>query len=44
MSPADEMAAKIDFDDRFEEQLRALVKDATLQPRLVEDLQGSEDV
>jgi hypothetical protein len=44
MSSADELAAKTDFDDQFEEQLRAIVKDASLQPRLVEDLHGSEDV
>jgi hypothetical protein len=44
MSPADELATKTDFDDQFEEQLRAIVKDASLQPRLVEDLHGSEDV
>src|SRR6516162_2986011 len=40
MTPADEMG----FDNQFEEQLRAVVKEATLQPRLVEDLHGSEDV
>src|SRR5215470_11684841 len=42
MTPAD-----TGFDnqfERFEEQLRAIVKDASLQPRLVEDLHGSEDV
>ena len=44
MTPADEMAAKTDFDNQFEEQIRAIVKDASLQPRLVEDLHGSEDV
>jgi len=32
------------FDNQFEEQLRAVVKEASLQPRLVEDLHGSEDV
>src|SRR5215469_1039247 len=40
MTPADEMG----FDNQFEEQLRAVVKEASLQPRLVEDLHGSEDV
>ena len=40
----DEMAAKTEFDNQFEEQLRAIVKDVSLQPRLVEDLHGSEDV
>jgi hypothetical protein len=44
MAPADEMAAKTDFDSQFEEQLRAIVKDVSLQPRLVEDSHGSEDV
>jgi hypothetical protein len=44
MTPADEIAPRKDFDDQFEEQLRAIVKDASLQPRLVEDLHGSEDV
>src|SRR6516225_345222 len=42
MTPAD-----TGFDnqfERFEEQLRAIVKDASLQPRLAEDLHGSEDV
>ena len=43
MTPADEMAAKTDFDNRFKEQIRAIVKEASLQPRLVEDLHGSED-
>jgi hypothetical protein len=38
------MPAKTDFDNQFEEQLRAIVKDVSLQPRLVEDLHGSEDV
>jgi len=41
MTAADEMG----FDNQFEEQLRAVVKEASLQqPRLVEDLHGSEDV
>ena len=40
MTPPDEMG----FDNQFEEQLRAVVKEASLQPRLVEDLHGSEDV
>lgn len=44
MTPADEMAAKTDFDNQFEEQLRAIVKDVSLQPRLVEDLHGFEDI
>lgn len=44
MAPADEMAAKTDFNDQFEEQLRALVKDVSLQPRLVEDSHGFEDI
>src|ERR1043165_4438671 len=44
MTPPDEMAAKTDFENQFEEQLRAIVKDASLQPRLVEDLHSSEDV
>jgi len=39
MTPADEMG----FDNQFEDQLRAVVKEASLQPRLVEDLHGSED-
>src|SRR5262249_23238794 len=42
MTPAD-----TGFDnqfERFEEQLRAMVKDASLQPRLAEDLHRSEDV
>jgi hypothetical protein len=38
------MTAKTDFDNKFEEQFRAVVRDASLQPRLVEDLHGSEDV
>lgn len=44
MTPADEMAVKTDFDDQFEEQLRAIVKDVSLQPRLVEDSHGFEDI
>jgi fatty acid/phospholipid biosynthesis enzyme len=41
MTAADEMG----FDNQFEEQLRAVVKEASLQqPTLVEDLHGSEDV
>lgn len=44
MTPADEMAARTDFDNQFEEQLRAIVKDVSLQPRLVEDLHGFEDI
>src|SRR5690242_161230 len=44
MNPADGMIAKTDFDNQFEEQLRAIVEDATLQPRLVDDLHGSEDI
>lgn len=44
MTPAEEMAAKTDFDSQFEEQLRAIVKDVSLQPRLVEDLHGFEDI
>jgi hypothetical protein len=44
MTPADEMAAKTDFDNQFEQQFRAVVRDASLQPRLVEDLHDSEDV
>lgn len=39
MTPADEMG----FDNQFEDQLRSIVKEASLQPRLVEDLHGSED-
>ena len=39
MTPADEMG----FDSQFEDQLRAVVKEVSLQPRLVEDLHGSED-
>jgi hypothetical protein len=39
MTPADEMGS----DNEFEEQLRAIVKETSLQPRL-EDLCGSEDV
>jgi hypothetical protein len=44
MTPTDDMAAKTDFDNQFEEQLRAIVKDVSLQPRLVEDLHGFEDI
>jgi hypothetical protein len=44
MTPTDEMAARTDFDDQFEEQLRAIVKETSLQPRIVENLHGSEDV
>jgi hypothetical protein len=44
MTPADEMAARTDFDDQFEEQLRAIVKEASLQPRIVDTLHASEDV
>jgi hypothetical protein len=40
MTRVDEMG----FDNRFEEELRAVVKEVTLQPRLVEDFQGPEDV
>ena len=40
MTPPDEMG----FDNQFEEQLRAVAKEASLQPRLVEDFHGSEDV
>ena len=40
MTPADEMG----FDSQFEDQLRAVVKEVSLQPRLVEDLHSSEDV
>jgi len=40
MTPPDEMG----FDNQLEEQLRAVVKEASLQPRLVEDLHGSEDL
>jgi hypothetical protein len=40
MTPADEVG----FDNQLEEQLRAVVKEASLQPRLVEDLHSSEDV
>ena len=40
MTPADDMG----FDNQFEEELRAVVKEASLQPRLVEDFHGSEDV
>ena len=40
MTPPDEMG----FDNEFEGQLRAVVKAASLQPRLVEDLHGSEDL
>jgi len=40
MSPADEVG----FDNELDEQLRAIVKEASLQPRLVENLHGSEDV
>jgi hypothetical protein len=32
------------FDNQFDEDLRAVVKEASLQPRLAEDLHGSEDV
>jgi hypothetical protein len=38
MTPADEA------DNQLEEQLRAIVKEVSLQPRLVEDSHGSEDV
>jgi hypothetical protein len=34
----------MDFDNHFEEELRAIVKEVSLQPTLVEDLHGSEDV
>ena len=44
MTRSDEMIVKTDFENQFEEQLRAIVKDASLQPRLVEDLHGSEDI
>jgi len=40
MTPADEVG----FDNELDEQLRAIVKEASLQPRLVENLHGSEDV
>jgi len=40
MTPTDEMG----FDNQLEEQLRAIVKEVSLQPRLVEDFHGSEDV
>jgi hypothetical protein len=40
MTPADEVG----FDNQLEEQLRAVVKEASLQPRLVENLHSSEDV
>jgi hypothetical protein len=40
MTPADDVG----FDNQLEEQLRAIVKEASLQPRLVEDLHSSEDV
>src|SRR5262249_44377923 len=40
MTSVDELG----FDNQFEEQLRAVVKEVSLQPRLVEDLPGSEDV
>jgi len=40
MTPADEVG----FDNQLEEQLRAVVKEVSLQPRLVEDLHSSEDV
>ncbi len=43
MAPS-QIAAKTDFDDQFEEQLRAIVKDVSLQPRLVEDSHGFEDI
>jgi hypothetical protein len=39
MTPAD-----TGFDNQFEEDLRAVAKEASLQPRLAEDLHGSEDV
>ena len=32
------------FDNQFEDDLRALAKEVSLQPRLAEDLHGSEDV
>jgi hypothetical protein len=36
--------ANAGFDNQFDEDLRAVVKEASLQPRLAEDLHGSEDV
>jgi|SRR5215469_2759290 len=39
MTSVDELG----FDNQFEEQLRAVVKEVSLQPKLVEDLPGSED-
>src|SRR5215469_12146738 len=40
MTPADEMG----FNNQFEEELRAVVKEASLQPRIAEDFHSSEDV
>jgi hypothetical protein len=40
MTRVDEMG----FDNEFEEQLRAVVKEVSLQPRLVDDVLSSEDV
>ena len=37
-------SADVGFDNQFEEQLRAIVKEVSLQPKPVEDLHGSEDV
>jgi hypothetical protein len=39
MTPAD-----TGFDNQFEEDLRAVAKEASLQPRLAEDSHGAEDV
>lgn len=39
MTPAD-----TGFENQLQEDLRAIVKEASLQPKLVEDLHGSEDV
>ena len=36
--------ANAGFDNQFDEDLRAVVKEASLQPRLAEDLHSSEDV
>jgi hypothetical protein len=37
-------SAETGFDNQFEDDLRAIAKEASLQPRLAEDLHGSEDV
>src|SRR5262249_2118626 len=37
-------SAETGFDNQFEDDLRAIAKEASLQPRFGEDLPGSEDV